>query len=173
MSILVLQSSWWGRESWLLCLICLPGVLWWLSGSSSGCHRVVCSLWLWYFLIILTYYFGCNEQTSYRLQTRLKQPGSKNDKPPSGRPRITTPLEVSVKVTSTWRNRFMAAWKLLKHLRHAKGWEFPSIQPEIVWGALDWFWVLKFEFWYWPLCLILMKKKGVFFRMFCWKCSHL
>ena len=57
MSILVLQSSWWGRESWLLCLICLPGVLWWLSGSSSRCHEVVCSLWLWYFLIILTYYF--------------------------------------------------------------------------------------------------------------------
>ena len=27
MSILVLQSSWWGRESWLLCLICLPGVV--------------------------------------------------------------------------------------------------------------------------------------------------
>ena len=26
MSILVLQSSWWGRESWLLYLICLPGV---------------------------------------------------------------------------------------------------------------------------------------------------
>ena len=26
MSILVLQSSWWGRESWLLCLVCLPGV---------------------------------------------------------------------------------------------------------------------------------------------------
>ena len=26
MSILVLQSSWWGRESWLLCLICLAGV---------------------------------------------------------------------------------------------------------------------------------------------------
>ena len=57
MSILVLQSSWWGSESWLLCLICLPGVLWWLSGSSSRCHGVVCSLWLWYFLIILTYYF--------------------------------------------------------------------------------------------------------------------
>ena len=59
MSILVLQSSWWGRESWLLCLICLPGVSWWLSGSSSRCHGVVCSLWLWYFLIILTYYFRC------------------------------------------------------------------------------------------------------------------
>ena len=58
MSILVLQSSWWGRESWLLSLICLPGVSWWFSGSSSRCHRVVCSLWLWYFLIILTYYFG-------------------------------------------------------------------------------------------------------------------
>ena len=57
MSILVLQSSWWGRESWLLCLICLPGVSWWLSGSSSRCHGVVCGLWLWYFLIILTYYF--------------------------------------------------------------------------------------------------------------------
>ena len=38
MSILVLQSSWWGRESWLLCLICLPGVSWWLGGSSSRCH---------------------------------------------------------------------------------------------------------------------------------------
>ena len=56
MSILVLQSSWWGRESWLLCLICLPGVSWWLGSSSSRCHGVVCSLWLWYFLIILTYY---------------------------------------------------------------------------------------------------------------------
>ena len=57
-SVLVLQSSWWGNESWLLCLICLPGVSWWLSGSSSRCHRVVCGLWLWYFLIILTYYFS-------------------------------------------------------------------------------------------------------------------
>ena len=26
MSVLVLQSSRWERESWLLCLICLPGV---------------------------------------------------------------------------------------------------------------------------------------------------
>ena len=54
-SVLVLQSSWWGRESWLLCLIYLPGVSWWLSSSSSRCHRVVCGLWLWFFLIILTY----------------------------------------------------------------------------------------------------------------------
>ena len=57
MSILVLQSSWWGRESWLLCLFCLHGVSWWLSGFSSRCHGIVCSLWSWYFLIILTYYF--------------------------------------------------------------------------------------------------------------------
>ena len=57
MSILVLQSSWWGRESWLLCLICFTGVSWWLSSSSSRCHGVVCGLWLRYFLIILTYYF--------------------------------------------------------------------------------------------------------------------
>ena len=54
-SILVLQSSW--RESWFA-LLSLPGVLWWLSGSSSPCHRVVCSLWLWYFLIILTILLG-------------------------------------------------------------------------------------------------------------------
>ena len=58
-SILVLQSSWWGRESWLLCLICLPGFSWWLSGSFSRCHGLICGLWLWYFLIILTYYFYC------------------------------------------------------------------------------------------------------------------
>ena len=56
-SLLVLQLSWWGRESWLLCLVCLPGVSWWLSSSSSRCHGVVCGLWLWYFLIILTCYF--------------------------------------------------------------------------------------------------------------------
>ena len=57
MSILVLQSSWWGRESWLLYLKCLPGVSWLLCGSSSWDHGFVCSLWLWYFLTILTYYF--------------------------------------------------------------------------------------------------------------------
>ena len=45
--------------------------------------------------------FGCNEQTIYPLQTRFRQPGSKNDKPLLGRPRITTPLEVRVIVTST------------------------------------------------------------------------
>ena len=45
--------------------------------------------------------FGCNERLIYRLQTCLRQSGSKNDKPPIGRPRITTSLEVMVIVTST------------------------------------------------------------------------
>ena len=72
MSILVLQSSWWGRESWLLCLICLPGVSWWLSGSSSQCHGVVCSLWLWYFLIILTHYF-CTISSGQDFPLRKRQ----------------------------------------------------------------------------------------------------
>ena len=56
-SILVLQSSRWGRESWLLCFVCLPGGLRLLWGSSSRCHGVFCSLWLSYFLIILINYF--------------------------------------------------------------------------------------------------------------------
>ena len=54
MPILVLQSSWWGRESWLLCLVYFPGVLRWLCGLSSRCHGFVCGLWQWYLLIILT-----------------------------------------------------------------------------------------------------------------------
>ena len=41
MSILVLQSSWWGRESWLLYFVCLPGVSWLLCGFSSRCHGFV------------------------------------------------------------------------------------------------------------------------------------
>ena len=53
-SILVLQSSWWGRERWLLCLVCLPGVSWLLCVSFLRCQGFVCSLWLWYVLIIPT-----------------------------------------------------------------------------------------------------------------------
>ena len=45
--------------------------------------------------------FGCNERLIYCLQTCFRQSGSKNDKPPPGRPRITTPLEGRVIVTST------------------------------------------------------------------------
>ena len=47
------------RESWLLCLLSHPGVSWLLCGSSSRCYGVVCSLWLWYFLIILTIFTVC------------------------------------------------------------------------------------------------------------------
>ena len=57
-SLLVLQSSWRGRESWLLCFKCLPDVLWLLvfCGSYSRCLGLVCSVWSWCFLIMLTYF---------------------------------------------------------------------------------------------------------------------
>ena len=57
MFILVSQSSWLGRESWLLCLVCLLSVSWLLYDISLQCHGFVCSLWLWYFRIIITYFF--------------------------------------------------------------------------------------------------------------------
>ena len=46
MSILVLKSPWWGRESWLLCLISLPAVSWWLSCSSLP---LAC---LWFVIVV-------------------------------------------------------------------------------------------------------------------------
>ena len=45
--------------------------------------------------------FGCNERLIYRLRSCFRESGNKNDKPPPGRPRITTPLEGRVIVTST------------------------------------------------------------------------
>ena len=39
-----------GRESWLLCSVCLPGVSWLLCVSSLRYQGCFCSLWLWYFL---------------------------------------------------------------------------------------------------------------------------
>ena len=48
------------RENWLLYYNCLPDVLWLLvfCCSSPQCHGLtVCSVWLWYFLIILSYIF--------------------------------------------------------------------------------------------------------------------
>ena len=58
MSFLVLQSSWRGRESWLLCFIvfwmyCYCGCPVALLHSAMG---LVCGLWLWYFLILPTYF---------------------------------------------------------------------------------------------------------------------
>ena len=46
------------RERELVALLCLSGCSWLLCGPSSRCHDFVCSLWLWYFLIILAYFFG-------------------------------------------------------------------------------------------------------------------
>ena len=45
LSILLLQLYWWGRQSWLLSLVCLPGVSWLVCGSSWWCHGNVCSFW--------------------------------------------------------------------------------------------------------------------------------
>ena len=45
--------------------------------------------------------FGRNKRIIYRLQTHFRQSGSKIDKPPPGRPRIKTPLEARVIVTSS------------------------------------------------------------------------
>ena len=50
-SFLVLQSSWWGKESWLLFVFLVS------CSSSSRCRELVCSLWLRYFLTILIYFF--------------------------------------------------------------------------------------------------------------------
>ena len=58
-SFLVLQSSCWGREGWLLYFNRLSNILWLLV-----CHGLVCSVWLCYFLVILTFwvkrYTFCN-----------------------------------------------------------------------------------------------------------------
>ena len=57
-SFLVLQSPWRGRESCLLCYCCLADVLllYMLCSCSSLCCALVCSMRLWYLLIILTYF---------------------------------------------------------------------------------------------------------------------
>ena len=57
-----------GEESWLLCLVCLPGVSWLLCGYSSQCHGFVCSLWLWYSLTILGCH-SCEQRWLWRVCT--------------------------------------------------------------------------------------------------------
>ena len=51
--LLVLQTSYLGRMSWLLYLNCLSDVLLQsvVCASSSLCHGLVCNMRLWYFLI--------------------------------------------------------------------------------------------------------------------------
>ena len=58
MFFLVLQLYWRGRESLLLCSNCLPYFMWLFVFycSSSLCFGLVCSVWLWYFLTMLTYF---------------------------------------------------------------------------------------------------------------------
>ena len=59
-SFLVLQSSWWGRESWLLYFVFLVS-----CSSSSRCRGLVCSVCLWYFLIILIFFIRIH---SFKIQ---------------------------------------------------------------------------------------------------------
>ena len=58
LKLMRLQSSCWGRGSWLLYFICLPDVLLLLVFCvfSKRCHGLVCIVWLWYFLAILSYF---------------------------------------------------------------------------------------------------------------------
>ena len=72
-SILVLQSSRWGRESWLFCFVCLPGVSWLLCGSTSRYYGFVCSLSLCFFLIILNYYFCLNDDPRLSLSYPIER----------------------------------------------------------------------------------------------------
>ena len=48
----VFLITWCSVQSWFH-LLCVPSVSWLLCGSSSRCHRFVCSLWLWYLAFIL------------------------------------------------------------------------------------------------------------------------
>jgi len=56
--------------------------------------------------------FGCNERTIYRLQQRVLQTGSVNDRPRPGRPRITTPREDRYMMTSSHSQCFIPATKI-------------------------------------------------------------
>ena len=66
MSFLVLQPSWRGRGSWLLCSYCLLDVLLLVMSCSSSarCHGLACSLFLWYFLVVLTYFLPWSSPTN-------------------------------------------------------------------------------------------------------------
>ena len=55
---LVLKSSGWGRESWVLYFCCVLNAMFLLSffGPSSRCRGLVCSMYLWHSLVVLTYF---------------------------------------------------------------------------------------------------------------------
>ena len=60
-SILVLQSSRWGRESWLLCFVCLPGVSWLLM-MPQGCLQFVIVVFPDH---TLTIFYACTDPQSF------------------------------------------------------------------------------------------------------------
>ena len=66
-SFLVLQSSWRGWESWLLCFYCFSDVLLLLMfcGSYSWCRGLVCSLWLWHLLFHTLVVFSFKKASAY------------------------------------------------------------------------------------------------------------
>ena len=77
---------------------CLIG---WLGGSSSRCRGVVCSLWLWYFLIILTI-FATSEMSTFKLAYVAEQAGlnlTLSETPKTGflatRPTLLSPALIS------------------------------------------------------------------------------
>ena len=57
----------------------------------------------------------------YRLQQRVRETGSVDDRPRSEKPRVTTPREDRYIVTSSRRNRFTPATELVRRLRQATG----------------------------------------------------
>ena len=66
----------WG-ESWLIYFNCLNDVLWLLVLcylSSSRCLCLACNVWMWYFLIILTYF--CCFWSSFTPGKQVGKPGA-------------------------------------------------------------------------------------------------
>ena len=66
-------------------------------------------------------HFQRNESTISRLLNRFQQPGNVADRPRSGRPRKTSPLEDRFLTTSSRRNRFLSSRKLDRLLKNATG----------------------------------------------------
>ena len=53
----LIKENWTKRAGCFSLFVFLVSSSWLLCGSFAPCHGFICSLWLWYFLIILTYYF--------------------------------------------------------------------------------------------------------------------
>ena len=72
-TFLVVQSFLWGRESWLLYFCCVLNVMSLLSffGSSSQYNGLVCRMWLWHFLVLLTWFWYLSHMWAAKAQTSL------------------------------------------------------------------------------------------------------